>query len=62
MEVFSYTVPLWAVISGVAFLLGVFLKLALKILLVIILGSIVLFVLHAAGFFPWLQSLISGIV
>jgi hypothetical protein len=61
MLILGYEIPLWLFAAGI-FLLGLFFKLAIKILLVIIVAAIVLFILDTSGFFPWLQSTIGSYV
>lgn len=62
MTIYSITIPAWAMATGIILLIALFLKLALKILLVIIIGSALLFVLYHAGFFTWMHNIVSGIM
>ncbi len=65
LEIFGYTLPLWAFfLIGIIGLIIVWklIKFAIKILLVIIVFFIILIGLDYFDIFGWIQNLFSGII
>lgn len=63
MEVFGFTIPLWAFLIGLIVIVIVawkFIKFALKILLVLIVFFVILIGLDILGVFEILQNVLSG--